>query len=280
MQYLASAHLLQLLLAVVVLLAAASCAVAPKSSNGFSVQEPGQAITQTPNSQAQVTRQAIGLECAQRFAQVQALIEARQMEQAESLLLDAQTHHCSTDYEAAQLWRLLGYVHSAQRDYPQAAQAYEQAVQSKHLDIVARSQSLYTLSQIRFIERNYQAVIADIDAGRAAGLLIDIKLESLLVKSLYRVNRIDDALVVLERLFNDSQLSGKQFKEASLAQLWTLYYQREDYDQALAVSRLLVNAYPKNKYWQQVTLLCNQPRAPKHCNSSDPEWRLFMSKMP
>lgn len=235
----------------------------------------------------QVEKSVIGAGCNDALATIQSLIEASQLQNAELRAEQALQSDCLSAYESGQLWRLQGYILSAQRKFPAAANAYSKASNAAELDIVTRSKSLYTLTQIYFLMQDYSEVITAVENGRDNGLLIDVEIESLLAKSLYRLDRNDEALAVLERLLeNRHQLSesyqqlGSRFKESSLVQLWQMYYQQQAYDDALRVSRLLLSAYPKADYWRQVAMLCQSSPQPDNCNSSDAEWRLFISEMP
>lgn len=201
-------------------------------------------------------RLEIGAACNESLATAKQWIESNALLVAENVLRNALNDSCNNGYEQAQLQRLLAYVMSAQKKYVEAIHAYQYVIHSNSLNIVTRSEAVYTLAQIHFLTNNYKAAIDVIELALANKLLLDDKSDLLLARSYYRVNRNVDALAIMQRLVIKSEESGAELKESWLILLWSLYYEKNDYQEALFVSEKLMTHYPQ-KYLKKKSETCD-----------------------
>lgn len=157
-------------------------------------------------------RQFIGSACHQSLEAARQWIESNTLILAEQELINALNVSCLKGYEKSQLHRLLAYVMFAQKKYPQAINAYQYVVESKYLDVVTRSEAVYTRAQIQFLTDDYEAVIDGITLAIKDDLLLDEKTDLLLARSYYRVGNYDNALGILKRLVSNSEEQGESDK--------------------------------------------------------------------
>jgi tetratricopeptide (TPR) repeat protein len=213
-------------------------------------------------------KQSLNKSCSEALSYSQKLIESDDFLAAEKHLQLTLQRNCLSAYEQSQVWRLQAYVYSVQRKFPQAIATYQQVIDSAELDIVSRSQALYTLAQIRFINNDYSGVVESIERGRNLGIVIDNEPESLLARSYHRLDRSDQAIRIMERVIDGSENSGREVKEAWLSLLWSLYYNEQAYRDAVLVGRKLMSQFPKQQYLQQMALICDAGEAADLCQSN------------
>ncbi len=238
------------------------CATSPaKQSHSVSNTDASQLANQP-------VKKSLNKNCSEALALSQQLIEAGDISAAEKQLQLTLERNCFSAYEQSQIWRLQAYVYSVQRKFPQAISTYQQVVDSAELDIVSRSQALYTLAQIRFINNDYSGVVESIERGRNLGIVIDNEPESLLARSYHRLDRSDQAIRIMERVIDGSESSGREVKEAWLSLLWSLYYNEQAYHNAVLVGRKLMSQFPKQQYLQQMALICDAGEAADLCQSN------------
>lgn len=217
------------------------------------------------NSSVLPSRLTIGTACKQSLDAARHWIEGQSLEAAENVLLNAFNTDCDSGYEKAQLQRLMAYVMSSQKKYPAAIDAYQYVVDSKYLDLMTRSEAVYTLAQIQFLTQDYKKVVAGITKGMADNMLLNTEADLLLVKSYYRLHRYDEGLAIMEYIVAEKEASGDKVKESWLALLWSLYYENQDYQQAMSVSGKLMAHYPSDKYRQKRSHICDVANMPQLC---------------
>ena len=177
------------------------------------------------------SRQLIGSACNQSLETARQWIESNTLVLAEQELINALDVSCLKGYEKSQLHRLLAYVMFAQKKYPQAINAYQYVVESKYLDVVTRSEAVYTRAQIQFLTGDYKAVIDGIKLAVKDELLLDEKTDLLLARGYYRIDSYDNALDIMKRLVTNSEDQGDS-----------------------------------DKYQKQLALICNEAKLPKFCS--------------
>lgn len=151
------------------------------------------------------SRQHIGSACNESLETTRQWIESNVLVLAEQELIGALDVSCLNGYEASQLHRLLAYVMSAQKKYPQAIYAYQYVVESKYLDVITRGEAVYTRAQIQFLTGDYKAVVDGIKLAFKDELPLDEKADLLLARSYYRIKSYDNALVIMKRLVANSE---------------------------------------------------------------------------
>ena len=182
------------------------------------------------NSQFE-SRQLIGSACHQSLETTRQWIESYVLALAEQELIDALGVSCLNGYEKSQLHRLLAYVMSAQKKYPQAIKAYQYVVESNYLDVITRSEAVYTRAQIQFLTGDYKAVIDGIKSAFKDELPLDEKADLLLARSYYRIKNYENALIIMKRLIANSEGQGDS-----------------------------------DKYQKQLVFICNAEKLPQFCS--------------
>lgn len=217
-------------------------------------------------------RQAVGQRCAKKLESAQRAIDADQWSQAEQVLNLAGREYCTSSFEKSQVWNYLGYTHFSQQHYRRALEAYLRLLDEPATEIKMKISTYNTVAQLffqledyasaaQFLERLLNASAAlDHQSGgeHKADTQVDAPTRALLAQAYYQLERKKDALVYIEQAIDDYQHSDKLPPEAWWSLQSLLYFEQEQYRQALPVLKKLVKHYPRYRYWHQLGGLYGQ----------------------
>jgi tetratricopeptide (TPR) repeat protein len=217
-------------------------------------------------------RQAVGQRCAKKLEAAQRAIDAEQWSQAEQVLTLAGEKYCISSFEKSQVWNYLGYAHFSQQHYRRAVEAYLRLLDEPAAEMKMKVSTYNTVAQLyfqledyasaaQFLERLLKASAAvDPQAGvhKADAQIADAKTRALLAQAYYQLDRKKDALVYIKQAINDYQHSDKLPPEAWWSLQSLLYFEQEQYRQALPVLKQLIKHYPRYRYWHQLGGLYGQ----------------------
>ncbi len=217
-------------------------------------------------------RQAVGQRCAKKLEAAQRAIDADQWSQAEQVLTLAGEKYCTSSFEKSQVWNYLGYAHFSQQHYRRAVEAYLRLLDEPAAEMKMKVSTYNTVAQLyfqledyasaaQFLERLLKASAAvDPQAGvhKADAQIADAKTRALLAQAYYQLDRKKDALVYIKQAINDYQHSDKLPPEAWWSLQSLLYFEQEQYRQALPVLKQLIKHYPRYRYWHQLGGLYGQ----------------------
>jgi tetratricopeptide (TPR) repeat protein len=211
--------------------------------------------------------QTLGTACQRALDQSHELIRLQRVVEAEHDLLTAAKQSCSSGYEADQLLRLLAYTFSHQQKYPKAIEAYEKIVASKYLDLVTRSEAVYTLAQIHYLQGDYQRVIAQLVDAKASELLFDDGLQVLVARSYYHQAETAKAQAIMDAIIEQAVAGDQVMKEAWLIFSWHLYLDTQSFEQALLVGDQLMAHYPSDQHRYRLRQICQRGELLSLCRS-------------
>lgn len=183
----------------------------------------------------------------EKMQEVQQLMEDDKVDQAEAKLKAMQGGKLS-DYELAQTWFLMGYVHFQREDFGAAQKAYEEVLNNKNLPLGMQTNVLKTLAQLSMVNENYDQALAYLRQ------LLEISEEpqadhyALKAQVHYQLEQFDQSMAALQRAEDLQAKRGEPPRENWLLLKNAILYQREDYDGMLAVVQQLVRLYPKDRY--------------------------------
>ena len=98
----------------------------------------------------------------EQMQEIQAMIEGGELKQAHKRLQKLQARRL-TDYELAQTWFLMGYVHYQREDYGAAIGAYKQVLVGKDLPMGLQQNVTRTLAQLNMVMGNFNESLVYLD---------------------------------------------------------------------------------------------------------------------
>jgi tetratricopeptide (TPR) repeat protein len=117
-----------------------------------------------------------------------------------------------------------------------------------------RDGSMYSLAQLYFLAEDYPKTVAVLN--KWLGMVAEPSPEgyALLAQTHYQTQNFAEAEKALVTSMKISKSRNQVPKEAALALLRAIYYERKEYEKAAKVLEVLVTAYPgKGTYWQQLS---------------------------
>lgn len=217
-------------------------------------------------------RQAVGQRCAKKLEAAQRAIDVEQWSQAEQVLTLAGKKYCTSSFEKSQVWNYLGYTHFSQQHYRRAVEAYLRLLDEPAAEMKMKVSTYNTVAQLyfqledyasaaQFLERLLKASAAvDPQGGvhKADTQTADAQTRALLAQAYYQLDRKKAAQAYIKQAINDYQHRDKLPPEAWWSLQSLLYFEQEQYRQALPVLKQLIKHYPRYRYWHQLGGLYGQ----------------------
>ena len=217
-------------------------------------------------------RQAVGQRCAKKLEAAQRAIDVEQWSQAEQVLTLAGKKYCTSSFEKSQVWNYLGYTHFSQQHYRRAVEAYLRLLDEPAAEMKMKVSTYNTVAQLyfqledyasaaQFLERLLKASAAvDPQGGvhKADAQTADAQTRALLAQAYYQLDRKEEALAYIKQAIEDYQHRDKLPPEAWWSLQSLLYFEQEQYRQALPVLKQLIKHYPRYRYWHQLGGLYGQ----------------------
>ncbi len=244
----------------------AACLFIAGGNSLFAADSQGEANTKTSkNRYAEAKtrqRQAVGQRCASKLEAAQAAIAAEQWSKAEKTLRLAAEKYCASSFEKSQVWNYLGYVHYARQQYRKALAAYLKLIDEPEAEAAMKLSTYHTVAQLYFQLEDYTSAEAFIQrwikASGLSGETVDPETKALLAQAYYQLDRKGESLRYLQEALADYQAKGKLPPEAWWSLESLLYFEQEQYRQALPVLKKLIKHYPRYRYWHQLGGLYSQ----------------------
>ena len=217
-------------------------------------------------------RQAVGQRCAKKLEAAQRAIDVEQWSQAEQVLTLAGEKYCTSSFEKSQVWNYLGYTYFSQQHYRRAVEAYLRLLDEPAAEIKMKISTYNTVAQLyfqledyasaaQFLEHLLKASAAvDPQGGvhKADAQIADAQTRALLAQAYYQLDRKEEALAYIKQAIEDYQHRDKLSPEAWWSLQSLLYFEQEQYRQALPVLKQLIKHYPRYRYWHQLGGLYGQ----------------------
>ncbi|HSW14857.1 MAG TPA: hypothetical protein VLI06_18575 [Solimonas sp.] len=203
-----------------------------------------------PTKQTQVIR----AEVYKKMEVAQQAFEAKKYAEAVSALDALKAGEAKlNDYERATLYGLYAAAYYSQDKIPQAIQAYQSVLKQPNLPDGLRDSSLYAMGQLYFITEEYPKAIAVVKKWLSVVPEPSPEGHALLAQAYYQLQKFPEAEKSLVTSLTISKQRGQAPKEAALALLRAIYYERKEYAKAAKVLEILVSLQPeKATYWQQL----------------------------
>lgn len=183
----------------------------------------------------------------QQMQEIQTLIEEDKVAEAESKLKTMLAGDIS-EYERAQAWFLMGYVHFRKEDFGAAQKAYEEVLRSENLPLGMQTNVIKTLAQLAMVNDDFRLALDYIE--QLLKISEEPRADNYAIKAQihYQLEQFDKALAALQRAEALQAKRGEPPRENWLLLKNAILYQREDFDGMLQVVQQLVRLYPKDRY--------------------------------
>ena len=179
--------------------------------------------------------------------EIQALVEADQIAEAEDRLLDLQQRKLN-EYELSQSWFIMGYVKFQQEDFAAAQSAYEEVLKNENLPLGMQTNVYQTLAQLSMVNEKYAQALDYLDKLLAIAEEPQPGPYALKAQAHYQMEQFDESMAAIVKAEEIAAQRGSTPREGWLLLKNAILYQREDYDGMLEVVQQLVRLYPKDRY--------------------------------
>jgi tetratricopeptide (TPR) repeat protein len=210
-----------------------------------------QALAQQKAGKDRKTKQTVAMsqKVYESLTEIQELVEIKSYAEAQRLIDRMNQGKTKlSDYERAQIYNLEGYSYYLQELYGKAIKSYEKVLAQPELPEALILSTLKTMAQLQFTQEDYSGALVTID--RLMNSVEEPSADIFMLKgqALFQMERYDDALNPIKTAINMYRDQGRPPKENWLLLLRVIYFERNDYDNMLAVVKELLNYYPKDTY--------------------------------
>ena len=183
----------------------------------------------------------------EEILEIQTLIDNGEVDKGRQRLEKLQEDRL-TDYERAQTFFLMGYIHYLMEDYAAAVAAYEKVLATDNLPLGMQQNVIKTLCQLSLVTEDCRAALDYIDQLMAISEEPSPSDFALRAQVLYMMEDMDAALVALETALRLQRKSREPPRENWLLLKNALLYQRNDYRGMLQVMDQLIALYPRERH--------------------------------
>jgi len=200
---------------------------------------------------AQKTKQAqaVSKEVYDKIQKAQEQVDAKDYQGALRSLNNLYNPDKLTEYEQANVLNYIGFVYYNIEDIPNAIRTYEKMVAIPSLEPQMAKQTTYTLAQLYTMEEQYQKALQTLD--RWFTLETNPAPEPFILKAqnLYQLQRYTDMIEPVQNAMRVARERDKPVKEDWYVLLNFAYFQEEDYRQVRDIQKILLENWPKKRYW-------------------------------
>ncbi len=202
-------------------------------------------------SERQKTKQAQAVSKAvyDKIQKAQEMVDAKDYRGALKSLNTLYNPDKLTEYEQANVLNYIGFVYYNMDDIPNAIKTYERMTSIPSLEETLAKQTTYTLAQLYTMQEQYSKALATID--RWFTLETNPAPEPFILKAqnLYQLQRYAEMIQPIRNAMQVAEKRGKEIREDWYVLLNFAYFQQEDYRQVRDIQKILLEKWPKKRYW-------------------------------
>lgn len=190
------------------------------------------------------------------------LITQQEYAKARTKLEKVLTKIKKNSYARAITLRSLSTVYALENKYQKSSSLLKQALETKALSDKQQQEALFNLGQLYMASEQYKKAVATLDPWLAKHPdTTDTQVRILLANAYAQLKQYRKALPYIEHVIKHAKKPKASWLQLNLA----LYYELENYPQAVVILRRLISLHPDNKdYWQQLTSIYQQLQQYKH----------------
>lgn len=211
----------------------------------------GPAIAQEEEGQPeQKTKeaQAVSKEVYDKITQAQEQVDAKDYQGA-LRTLNALRQKKLTEYELTNVLNYIGFVYYNMEDTPRAISTYEEVLRIPSLEEQMRKQTVYTLAQLSTMEEEYNKALGYLDQWFALEANPGPEPYILYAQNLYQVDKYREMVKPIETAMEIAKNRDIEIKEDWYVLLNFAYFQQENFAQVRDIHKILLQNWPKKRYW-------------------------------
>ena len=199
----------------------------------------------------------------EKLAEAQAFAEVKDYASAQQVLdqmIAGEGKRALNSYELANVYNLYAFLRYSAEDYNGALNYYKQVVAQPDIPLAMEINTKFTVAQLYFVQEQWRPGIDALlewfelsDKPNATAYI-------LLAQGYYQVKDYDSALDNVETAISMYEGEGKLPKEQWYNLARFLYFDKNDFDNALATLYTLIEYYPKKQYWVQASHLYGEKK--------------------
>ena len=223
----------------------------------FATQLPAQDAEGESAAAQQQTRKtpAMRERVYQRLSTAQECAEAEDMECAMETLERVRTMNGLNSHEIAQMWNFYAFIYFGQDNTAEAMRAYEMVLAQPDLPLGMDTNVRYTLTQLYFQQERYQESVDMLDSW----FLIseDPGPEAYVLKAqiFYQLEDYRAGIEPIRTALDVATAKGQELRENWYRLLNVFYYELEDYPNVIDVLGTIINIWPKEEYFTQLSAM-------------------------
>ena len=194
----------------------------------------------------------------QRLSDAQECAEAEDMECAMETLERVRNMNGLNSYEVAQMWNFYAFIYFGQDNYPEAMRAYEMVLQQEELPLGMETATRYTLCQLYFQEERYQESVDMLDTWFLIAQTPGPEAYVLKAQIYYSLEDYRAGIEPINRALEVAVEQNKELQENWYRLLNVFYYELEDYPNVIQVLRTIIDSWPKEEYFTQLSAIYGQ----------------------
>lgn len=193
--------------------------------------------------------QAVSKEVYEKIEAAQELIDADDNAGALRVLNRLYNPDKLTEYEQVNVLNYLGFVYYNVDDIRNAMDAYSKLLRIPSLEPQTRKATTYTMAQLNMMEERYPQALELLN--RWFVLETNPAPDPFILKAqiFYQLNRFSDMVQPIENAMQVARKRELTIKEDWYVLLNFAYFQQEDYVQVRDIQKILLENWPKKRYW-------------------------------
>jgi tetratricopeptide (TPR) repeat protein len=192
--------------------------------------------------------QAVSKEVYDKITQAQEQVDAKDYQGA-LRTLNALRQKKLTEYELTNVLNYIGFVYYNMEDTPRAISTYEELLRIPSLEEQLRKQTVYTLAQLSTMEEEYNKALDYLDQWFALEANPGPEPYILYAQNLYQVDKYKEMVKPIETAMEIAKKRDVQIKEDWYVLLNFAYFQQENFAQVRDIHKILLQNWPKKRYW-------------------------------
>jgi len=223
------------------------------------------AVAQEKKKDTRETRRTPALrnKVYEKLAEAQTAAEAKDFKTAEAVLNDmiaGEGKSALNSYELANVYNLYAFLRYSAEDYSGALDYYNKVINQPDIPLAMEINTRFTVAQLYFVQEQWAQGIKALKAWFEMTDKPNANAYVLLAQGYYQLKDYDEALLNVETAIKMYEDDGKLPKEQWYNLARFLYFDKEDFDNALATLEWLLKYYPKKQYWVQASHLYGEKK--------------------
>lgn len=190
----------------------------------------------------------IGIKVFEKMQEAQTMMDQEKFDEALRILDDILAQKRLNNYEIAQTHSIKGSIYFQQENIKRALEMFEQVLSYENIPAGFREITLKTLSQLTFMEEDYQKALKYSQLLLEMAEIPDPNNYMLVAQIYFKMENYPSALENARKAVSMERELGNQIKENWYLVLNAIYYSMNDYKNMLEVLKELVALYPRERY--------------------------------